>query len=40
MYFDVIHPPPDSLGDQRALWNNRETFHVTGGFAGGWQGTE
>src|SRR3954462_3573513 len=23
MYFCFVHPPPDSLGDQRALWNNR-----------------
>jgi hypothetical protein len=41
MYFEAFTSVLDSLGDRRALWNNRKEFrHVTGGFAGSGQGTE
>src|SRR3569833_544460 len=29
VYFRFIHPSPDSLGDQRALWNNRGSFGMS-----------
>ena len=29
MYFLFLHPPPDSLGDQRALWNNERDFSMS-----------